>query len=68
MNTAQTKSRVHISGVVQNAVLFDFKNRRGNNGAAALSMESLLQTVEELFALLQTRQIDYLLVGGIAIL
>jgi hypothetical protein len=68
MNTAQTKNRVHIGGVVQNAVLFNFKNWRCNNGAAALNMESLLQTVEELFALLQARQIDYLLVGGIAIL
>lgn len=56
--------KVHIGEVVRNAVLFDFKNLRGER----LSAGSLVQTVDRLFRLLDERQIDYLLVDGIAML
>jgi predicted nucleotidyltransferase len=55
---------VHIGKVVRNALLFDFSNPRGTH----LSDSSILETVERLFALLAERRIDYLLVGGIALL
>src|SRR5262245_38399471 len=56
--------RVHIGDVVRSAIVFDFKNSRGG----AVNTDNLLQTVARLFTLLQERQIDYLLVGGIALL
>jgi len=55
---------VHIGNVIRNAVIFDFKKSRGE----AVTTENLIQTVDELFQLLDERQIDYLLVGGIAVL
>ena len=44
--------------------MFNFKNRRGDT----MNADSLLQTVARLFALLRERQIEYALVGGIALL
>ena len=64
MNTVKTQPRVHIGNVIRNAVVFNFKNRRGD----IMNADSLLQTVARLFALLRERQIEYALVGGIALL
>lgn len=65
MSKANTSSaRVHIGSVIRNAVVFNFKNGRGEMD----NPDSLLQTVDRLFALLHERKIDYLLVGGIALL
>jgi hypothetical protein len=61
---SKVSPKVHIGEVVRNAVLFDFKNLREER----LSAESLVQTVDTLFRLLDERQTDYLLVGGIAML
>lgn len=58
------KSNVHIGEVIRNAVTFDFKN----SGEVILNADSLPGSVERLFDLLQEREIDYVLVGGIAIL
>lgn len=55
---------VHIGNVIRNATVFDFKNLRGG----AVNTDNLLQTVARLFALLDERNVDYLLVGGIALL
>lgn len=55
---------VHIGNVIRNAIVFDFKNLRGG----AVNTDNLLQTVARLFALLDERNVDYLLVGGIALL
>lgn len=55
---------IHIGKVVRNALLFDPAHPRGKN----LSDSSILETVERLFSLLGERKIDYLLVGGIALL
>ena len=70
MATLLSKS-VHIGEVVRNARVFNFKNWRGasQRGMGEIeNMEPLLQTVSELFALLEAREVDYLLVGGIALL
>src|SRR5262245_35129545 len=55
---------VHIGHVIRNAIVFNFSNSLGG----AVTTDSLLQTVSSLFALLDERQIEYLLVGGIALL
>ncbi|HKR13899.1 MAG TPA: hypothetical protein VJT15_17680 [Pyrinomonadaceae bacterium] len=55
--------RVHIGEVIRNAVLFNPTNHQD------LRMNSdILETVSRFFALLRDRQIDYVLVGGIALL
>lgn len=57
-------NRVHIGNVIRQGFVFDFKNLRGGT----VNSDSLLQTVASLFRLLDERQIDYLLVGGVAML
>ncbi len=53
-----------ISDIICNGVLFDMKNW----GDAPLDVNQLPGAVERLFTILTERQIDYLLVGGIALL
>lgn len=57
---------VHVGEVVRNAVLFNLKNHDGPD--AVVDAGSLLEDVERLLALLQDRSLDYLLVGGVAML
>src|ERR1051326_4637583 len=64
MRSARGEDRLHIGNIVRNGVVFNFKNWRGNQ----VSADNLLETVARLFALLKERQIDYVLVGGIALL
>ncbi len=64
MSTIDIRSKVHIGQVVRNAVVFNFKNWQGT----PLNTDSLLQTISRLFNLLDERQIEYVLVGGIALL
>lgn len=64
MRSTRDENRLHIGNVVRNGVVFNFKNWRGNE----VSADNLLETVARLFALLKERQIDYVLVGGIALL
>ena len=58
------QSSVQIGKVIRNAVVFDAKNWLGG----MMNSDSLLQSVQDLFAVLEKRQIDYVLVGGIALL
>jgi hypothetical protein len=51
--------------VIRHAVVFNFHNGTGDGTG---NPDSLRQSVERLFALLEERQIDYVLVGGIALL
>jgi len=53
-----------IGSVLRNAVTFNFKN----NFEVIMNADSLLTQVERLFNLLESRKIDYVLVGGIALL
>lgn len=59
-----SENRVHIGNIIRNAIAFDFKKSQEK----AVSTDNLIQNVDELFNLLDGRQIDYLLVGGIALL
>ena len=53
-----------IGYVIRNAVVFNLKNWLGGE----MNSDSLIQSVQDFFALLEQRKIDYVLVGGIAIL
>jgi hypothetical protein len=53
-----------IGGVVRNAVALNFKNPP----EVIMKADSLLAQVEQLFNLLDSRKVDYVLVGGIALL
>ena len=53
-----------IGGVVRNAVALNFKNPP----EVIMKADSLLAQVEQLFNLLNSRKVDYVLVGGIALL
>ncbi len=55
---------VHIGKVVRDAVLFDFKN----SYEELLNAEHLPAVVDRLFAVLNERRIDYMLVGDVALL
>jgi hypothetical protein len=55
-------SKVHVGEVIRSAVAFNFKN----SGEEILNADSLPESVERLFDLLHEREIDYLLVGGVA--
>jgi len=64
MTSAIVKNRLSIGHVVRNAVVFNFRKWRD----AGMNSDNLLQSVEQLFTLLEERRVDYLLVGGIAVL
>ena len=58
------QSSVQIGDVIRNAVVFNVKNWLGGT----MNSDSLTQSVQDFFAILEERKIDYVLVGGIAIL
>lgn len=60
--TIQTSTQ--IGTVIRNAVSFNAKNWRGG----VMHSDSLVQSVRYFFDVLEQRKIDYVLVGGIAIL
>ena len=53
-----------IGRVIRDAVVFNIKNWLGGE----MNSDSLIQSVQDFFAVLEQRKIDYVLVGGIAIL
>jgi len=58
------QSSAQIGDVIRNAVVFNIKNWPGG----MMNSDSLIQSVQDFFTLLEQRKIDYVLVGGIAIL
>jgi len=58
------QSSVQIGDVIRNAVVFNVKNWLGGT----MNSDSLIQSVQYFFTVLEQRKIDYVLVGGIAIL
>jgi len=55
---------VHVGNIIRNAVVFNPKKWDGS----LMDTDSLLSSVERLLTLLRERQINYVLVGGIALL
>lgn len=64
MSSANISTKVHIGDVVRNAVLF--KPRKHEE--RLVNSDSLMHTVARFFSLLREREIEYNLVGGIALL
>ena len=58
------QSSIQIGNVIRNAVAFNIKNWLGGS----MNSDSLIQSVQDLFSVLEQRKIDYVLVGGIALL
>ena len=58
------QSSTQIGDVIRNAVVFNIKNWRGG----MMNSDSLIQSIQDFFTILEQRNIDYVLVGGIAIL
>lgn len=58
------QSSTQIGDVIRNAVVFNVKNWPGG----MMNSDSIIQSVQDFFAVLEQRKIDYVLVGGIAIL
>lgn len=59
-----TPSQIHIGKVIRDALVFNPRNDKVN----VMRTDQLLETVAHLFALLEKRKVDYVLVGGIALL
>ena len=61
------QSSVQIGNVIRNAVVFNVKNWPGSPARFGqgdmMNSDSLLQSVQDLFILLEQRKIDYVLVG-----
>ncbi|MGH9793488.1 MAG: hypothetical protein ACRD5G_01830 [Candidatus Acidiferrales bacterium] len=64
MKTASNNKLIDIGDVIQTGVVFKLRNWQD----ASVDMQNLPQTVERLFELLDERRIDYVLVGGVAML
>ncbi len=58
------QSSVQIGEVIRKAIAFNIKNWKGGT----MNSDSLIQSVQDFFAILEERKIDYVLVGGIALL
>lgn len=58
------QSSLQIGTVIRNAVVFNVKNWLGD----IINSDSLIQSVQDFFTVLENRNIDYVLVGGVAIL
>ncbi len=58
------QNSTQIGKVIRNAVVFNVKNWDGG----IMNSDSLIQSVQDFFTVLEERKIDYVLVGGIAIL
>jgi hypothetical protein len=59
-----TAPLVAISDIIHNGIVFDFKNW----GLERMHEDDLKSMVERLFSLLEERRVDYVLVGGVALL
>ena len=56
---------VNISDIITHGILFDPKN---STALRTMDLDSLLRSIHRLFDLLDQRGVDYVLVGGIAML
>ncbi len=61
MKTAQAREPIHIGKIILNARIFKFREPQVSVGDSAL-----LEAVSRLFALLEERRVEYVLVGDIA--
>jgi hypothetical protein len=64
MSSSDISPRVHIGEIIRNAVLFNPESHQER----LMNSDLLIETVARFFTLLRERQIEYVLVGGIALL
>ena len=64
MSSANTSPGLHIGEIIRNAVLFNPENHQER----LMNSDFLIETVARFFTLLRERQVEYVLVGGIALL
>lgn len=64
MRNVSRNGLIDIGEVIQNGIVFDFKNWQGGT----VDAEHIPDAVTRLFALFETKKIDYVLVGGVALL
>jgi hypothetical protein len=64
MSSTDISTQVYIGEVVRNAIVF----KPANHQEPSVSTDFLIQTVARFFSLLRERHIEYVLVGGIALL
>src|SRR5258708_38002623 len=64
MSSADISLRVHIGEVVRSAIVF----KPANHQEPSVNSDFLIETVARFFSLLRERQIEYVLVGGVALL
>ena len=64
MKPGTQQHQVYIGEVIRNAVVFNFRERPGDE----MNTDTLLEAVAGLFRLLSEREIEYALVGGVALL
>ncbi|MBI4631200.1 MAG: hypothetical protein HY740_05695 [Chloroflexi bacterium] len=64
MSAPTVHSHIPIGSIIRNAVVFNFKNHQGE----IMNTDDLIDTIAHLFKLLDERKIEYVLVGGIAML
>ncbi len=67
------QSSAQIGNIIRNALVFNVKNWSESpegfqRADSMMNSNSLLQSVQDLFVILEERKIDYVLVGGIALL
>ena len=58
------QSSAQAGSVIRNAVVFNVKNWLGG----MMNSDSLLQSAQDLFAILEQCKIEYVLIGGIVLL
>src|SRR6266436_9749160 len=64
MSSTNTSPELRIGETIRNAVLFNPENHQ----EGLMNSDLLIETVARFFTLLRERQIEYVLVGGIALL
>lgn len=64
MKNSSRNGLIDIGEVIQNGVVFNPRNWQDES----VEMQNLPETVARLFALLEDRKIEYVLVGGVAML
>lgn len=62
--TIAARPQIHIGSVIRNAAVFNFKRWTSN----PMNSDLLPSAVDRLFVLLEQRNVEYVLVGGIAML
>lgn len=62
------QNSAQIGKIIRDAVVFNVRNWPDGSSGGMMNSDSLIQSVQDLFVLLEQHKIDFVLVGGIALL